>query len=237
MRQGVVIGMVLALLGVAGCGTGTVPTRNLVDQQSAVAPAPTETAVAAQADALRALSRDMLVKATMRGAAYGAVAGCGLAVVSDSAKARCLQAAAAGGAVGAVVGNVAGRQQIARRVEIVSLNRLLPSLLETDEQLVRVNGNIPRIMAMQDEELARLRAARAQGQVSDAEYQARLSEIRAIRAEIARALTDSAAHAAETHARLQEAEAQGQPGLAWYLNATRRLQDDAVSARSRIDLL
>ena len=60
---------------------------------------------------LNALMRDLVRQSTRKGILTGALAGCGLAVVSASNAPRCVAGAAAGGLVGGVIGNAQGKRQ------------------------------------------------------------------------------------------------------------------------------
>ena len=173
----------------------------------------------------------------MKGAAAGAAAGCGLAIVSTSESAKCLAGAVAGGAVGAMIGNAMGHKQADERLEIVSLSRVTPVISDAQKQMARMNDGMAQFISDQNDEMASLKMQRADGTISKDDYDARLAEIRATRAEVAEALTLSAeqAHAAKTA--LKDASAKGQSGLDWHILQIDTLEDEATSARARISLL
>lgn len=189
-----------------------------------------------QATALDRMSKDLVRKATLNGAAIGALTGCGLAVVGGS-KNQCIQAALVGGAAGAVAGHAKGKAQVKKRVEIVELSRVLPSLRKTTTQLGLVSGGVDALIAEQNAEIKALKQQVATGQVSQEAFDARLSDIRLVRSELAQSLSLSASQAKQANLALQNAQAQGQTGVDWYISATQKLEQDSVSARAKLSLL
>ncbi|MDA7423463.1 hypothetical protein [Thalassococcus lentus] len=196
-----------------------------------------EVALGEQAVRLSKLSKDILRKSTMRGVAVGAVLGCGLSAVSASGAGRCAQAAVVGGAVGGVIGHANGRKQVEQRMALVDLNRVMPAISKADDQMTTLQSTLDAMLAAQSAELETLKRQRKTGEITPDSYQARLTEIRDIRAKAAEALLLSARDLAEARIALENAEKQGQPGIAWYLQKTRKLEQHATSARSSLSLI
>lgn len=227
----------LCVLATAGCGGASVVSRNAGAMAFSTSGTAGDPDMVAQAQALDAMTRDLMRRATIKGAAVGAAAGCGLAVISASEGAKCFAGAVAGGAVGAVVGNAMGRVEVAKRVEIVRLSRVTPAISGAQKQMAHLNDGMADFIAAQDDEMAALTMQRDQGSLTQKQYEARLAQIRQNRAEVAEALTLSARQAHMTHAALVDARAKGQTGLDWHILQVETLEDEATSARARISLL
>jgi hypothetical protein len=213
------------------------PISSTMNSAGAYSQTDQEMALADQAQALARLTRDMVRRSTTNGVALGAVTGCGLALISASAKAKCMQGAVAGGLIGGVAGYAHGQAQVQKRVELVDASKLLASVRSTKDQLEVVKGGVASVIARQDAELAQMKAQLAAGQISQAQYNARIDAISASRAELAAALTQSATQAGQANAALKDAVRQGQTGLGWYLMETRKIQEESISARAQISLL
>lgn len=225
------------VMSVAACGQTPSVSRNTSALSFSATQGSTDDAMVEQAQALDKMTKDILRRATMRGAAIGAAAGCGLAVVSASEGGKCLMGALAGGAAGAVVGNAVGQRQVKERIEIVSLSRVTPAISGAQKQMAHLTETMPGLLETQDQEIADLNAARAAGEISAHTYDKRMTEIRTARAEVAEALTMSADQARAAKMALKDAGAKGQTGLDWHIMSIETLEDEAVSARSRISLL
>ena len=191
----------------------------------------------AQTAALGNMTRDIIRKSTMKGAAIGAVAGCGLVLLSASNAKNCVTGALTGGAVGAIAGAASGKKQAAKRIELVSPSALVRSISKADDRMDVVSRDLPGLLAQQDSELQLLNGKMKNGEITQAQYTHRYEVIKANRAQLAEALSLSAAQANEAHNNLQNAKAQGQTGLEWHLHSTKKLAREATSARSAISLL
>lgn len=190
-----------------------------------------------QADALQGMTQDIVRKSTAKGAMIGALAGCGLIVLSASNAKNCVSGAVVGGAVGALAGHEAGKKDATRRVRLVNPNALVRSIGKASDQLENVSTDLPQLLEAQDQELAKLKREVERGDASSTVYAARSEQIRANRAQLAEALSLSAQQAEEAHRNLQAAQSQGQTGLDWHLSATKEMAREATSARSSISLL
>lgn len=225
------------VLTVAGCAQTKTPIASSMSYEaSPVSQSQQERILTQQADALDQMSKDLVRKTTLNGAALGAVAGCGMAIIGGS-KAQCAQAALVGGVVGGITGHAKGKAQVKKRVEIVELSRVLPSLRETSDQLEIVSGGVDALIAQQNAEITTLKRQVASGEITQDAYNARLSDIGLLRSELAKSLSLSASQAKQARAALQNAQAQGQYGVDWYIDATQKLEQDAVSARAKLSLL
>ncbi len=196
-----------------------------------------ETQMSAQTAALSNMTRDIVRKSTVKGAAIGALAGCGLVLISSANAKNCVTGAITGGVVGALVGTAAGNKQAAKHVELVSPSALVRSIGKADDKMDAVTRDLPTLLAQQDTEVTNLNAKMKSGQITQGQYAHRFEVIKANREQLAEALSLSAVQANEAHRNLQSAQAQGQTGLDWHLSATRNLARDATSARSAITLL
>lgn len=227
-------------LSVSGCVSSNEPmfsSRGAAPDQITLANATSETQMQQQTNALNNMTRDIIRKSTVQGAAIGALAGCGLILLSASNAKNCVTGALAGGAIGAAVGSANGKKQAAKRVELVSPSALVRSIGKADDRMDVVTRDLPQLLKQQDAELARLNGKLKSGQITEAQYTNRFEVIKANRMQLAEALSLSAAQANEAHRNLQSAQAQGQTGLDWHLSATRNLVREATSARSAISLL
>lgn len=232
------ISLGLALvLSLAGCAAQDVTRTQAGLTAADMAPVMThqDHLVADQADALRDLTGDLLRKATLKGAAFGAVLGCGLAtVIGDGG---CVPAALVGGAIGGVAGHASGQRAIARQIEIISPDAVLPALSRARAQSRRVETGVHALLAAQDAQLAAMAQRVAQGTLPQADLDQHRAEIRQMRADLANALLQSAEQTRATRAAILAARDQGQDGLDWYLSATDELERQVISTRSAIDLL
>lgn len=225
----------LALLGLAACGPApSSHSSRMAGEPLSFAAQPAQ--MDAQAKALTQLSHRIVVQSTIKGAAVGALVGCGLAVVSSNTS-HCLTAAAVGGAGGAVVGHVKGKRQVARRVEKVSPSAIVRTLRSTNDQMELVKSSLPARLAAQEQMLAHLEMQRATGAMDAATYARARASIAAEREAIAMSLIQTEKNAKQAVANLQTAQRQGQAGLDWHISATSKLANEAHSARSSISLL
>tara|TARA_R110002096_G_scaffold12971_19_gene46164 strand:- start:2067 stop:2792 length:726 start_codon:yes stop_codon:yes gene_type:complete len=241
MQNSLVLFTLIIAIAVSGC---TAPTRNTGDWTAqTVNPLSfqegfqDETIMVEQAQALDEMMQKIVRSSTIKHAAVGAAVGCGLVVVTGSNAAGCVQAAAAGGLVGAISGNISGKRDVARRVELVSANALVLSIRKSNDKLDQVNENLPALMARQDEEVKALKELKASGSIDTKIYQMRLTAIRENRAKLAQALLLSSQQASTARDNLQEAVSQGQSGLEWHINAIDQMERQTLSARSMISLL
>lgn len=220
----------------AGCAsTPPAPsavTRNVFDVDPSLAQ---ERILTGQAHALTEMTHEIQRKAALKGAALGALTGCGLSVLSQSARSKCLTGAVTGGALGAAFGYVQGQKDVQKRVDAGALGRLKPAMVAANAKMDDLGATLPDVLASQDAEIAQLKAQHRAGSISKSAYDARLSDIRAHRMSIAQALTMSAQQLAEAQKLLQDGD--DQDGLAWYLHKVKKLEQDTMSARSKISLL
>lgn len=224
---------------IGGCGQLDIVSRGnaALDPTTTVSASASEQRLTEQAIALDQMTRDLKRKATLQGAAIGAAAGCGLAVVSASSGGQCVAGALAGGAVGAVAGHAAGQKAVEKRVELVSLSRVTPVLAEAKNQMALVNQGLPEMLAAQSAETERLDGQLRSGDITQAQYDARLGKMQAARAELAEVLTLSASQVRAARQALEDAGQKGQTGLDWHVMTAKTLEQDAVSARSQLSLL
>lgn len=240
MRAPKVIPTLTLSIALSGCLPSNEPmfsSRGVAPETISVHNASNEIQMQDQALALKAMTRNIIRKSTLQGAAIGAFAGCGLVFISASNAKNCVTGAVAGGAIGAVAGAASGKKQAAKRVELVSPSALVRAIGKADDSMDIVSRDLPNLLKKQDTELALLSDRMKSGQISEEQYAHRFEVIKANRAQLAEALSLSAAQANEAHKNLQAAKVKGQTGLDWHLSATRNLARDATSARSAISLL
>ena len=199
--------------------------------------APQERALQEQAQALEQAARALVWRSTGKGMAIGATLGCGAALIGAGDTAACATGAVGGGAIGAVAGNIAGRAEVARRVEKLNTSGVVKDIRQTRARLDTLTHGLPQLLADQKAELNALSMGMAQGAVSRERYDTRRAEIAANRAALADTLTTSAGALSDAVSRLQTAQTEGHTGLDWHISATRALERDLVSARSSISLL
>ncbi|MGC1497696.1 MAG: hypothetical protein WA790_17965 [Sulfitobacter sp.] len=194
-------------------------------------------ALQSQADSLNDMAAGIVRASTVKGAMIGAAVGCGIAIATASGSEKCVTGALVGGAGGAAVGNIVGKKDVARRVEIANPNALVRSIRRSNDKLAKVQTGLPAHLAAQDAQLKRLKAGLANGTVSQEGYDKSVADIRDNRAQLAEALTLTASQARTATTNLESAATQGQTGLEWHIMATSKLERDTVSARSSIGLL
>jgi outer membrane lipoprotein SlyB len=235
MHKSLLLFPMVAGLALSGCanmpGTKTAVPASMSFQATSA----NEAVLLEQTATLDRMMKDIVRHTTIKHAAVGAAIGCGLAVVTSSAS-SCLTAAAAGGAVGAVSGHLAGKRDVARRIEL-SANSIVRSIRKSNTQLGDINADLPKFLAQQDADVKGLTSLRTMGTISTKEFDARLAMIRTNRAELAEALLMSSQQARTASANLREAAAQGQSGLEWHISAVDQMEREALSARSSIALL
>ena len=239
MRTSRFIAYAALAVSVSGCVSSTEPmfsSRGAAPEEISALSAANEMQMQEQTNALNKMTRDIIRKSTVNGAAIGAVAGCGLVLLSPSNAKNCVTGALAGGVVGATVGAAQGKKQAAKRVELVSPSALVRSIGKADDRMDVVSRDLPQLLKQQDAELASLNAEMTSGQITKDQFTHRFQVIKASRVQLAEALSLSAAQANEAHRNLQAAQAKGQTGLDWHLSATKNLARDATSARSAISL-
>lgn len=227
-----------ALCGCAGQQTAITSTKSYAGMDTSGSHVTEqERMLMEQAQALDGMSREILRNATLRGAGIGAAAGCGLALVSASSAGRCIGGALVGGAIGGVAGHAIGKNQVANRVQIVSRDDAARAISRTSARVGSLNTRLHDLLAAQDREIAAMKRARAADEMTQAEFDARLSAMRDTRAALGQALTLSAKRAAEARQLLLDAQHKGQQGLTWHIDATEELEADALSAKSAISLI
>lgn len=226
----------LIFVALASCG----PSPSGVSSRSDVAPlnfVAELTEEGAQTQALSDLSRRIVVQTTIKGAGIGSALGCGIAVASGGNVQNCVTAVAAGAVGGAIVGRVAGQQDVARRIEKVSPSAVVRTLREANDQMELVQSSLPARLAAHEESLAQLELLYATGEISPKKYARSRADIAAERQAMAAALIQTERHAEEATQNLLAAQSQGQTDLHWHIGATKKLAAEASSARSRISLL
>lgn len=232
------ISVLLGAVALSGCTTASmnfaepeVASRSLATRPSA------EVTLEAQAVALEGMTRDIIRKSTMQGAALGAVAGCSLAMISATSASRCLGGVVVGGALGAATGHQLGQKSAQARLSLIATEDVAQSLSRASARLGTVTSGLSEVLDAQDAERAELATQLADGRLSQEAYDARLEEMIATRRAVAQALQLTASQAREARDALAQAAQRGQTGIDWHLEAAETLETEALSARSQITLL
>ena len=187
-----------------------------------------------QARQLNAHANAIVRASTLKGAMIGAAVGCGLGVLSAS---NCIITAAVGAAGGAVIGNMAGKKDVQRRVTLASPNALVRNLRKANDNLASLQTSLPDLLAAQDAQLNKLSLSLAAGQISKETHDQRIKAIRDDRAKLAEALLMTAQQSQKAATNLRAAAQAGHSGLDWHIGATDQLARDSLSSRSSITLL
>ena len=169
MRTSRFIAYAVLAVSVSGCVSSTEPmfsSRGAAPEEISALSVANEMQMQEQTNALNKMTRDIIRKSTVNGATIGAVAGCGLVLLSPSNAKNCVTGALAGGVVGATVGAAQGKKQAAKRVELVSPSALVRSIGKADDRMDVVSRDLPQLLKQQDAELASLNAEMTSGQIT-----------------------------------------------------------------------
>lgn len=167
-----------------------------------------------QVNGLTEVSRDIVVANTLQAAAFGAAAGCGLALLFGGEGKDCLIGGAAGGVVGGVAGNQVGQQAAAANAEMVRQDQIISNLNGVNARLDTVAASLRNVIASQDAEMASLRGQLASQQVSRASYDARVAAIASNRQTVAQGLQASQTNMVRSYDRLVALEQENGENLA-----------------------
>lgn len=231
----------LAVLALAGCSDEMKVDRAArfpdVLGFASSKPVSEEIVLTQQAEAFRDITADLKKRSTIKGAAVGALSGCGFSLVAGAGKGSCLQAAAKGAAIGGAMGFASGAREEKKLVQMIPLNQTLPLVKRAGTTAGTLARDMQAILVSQEVELGLLRSDLAAGKIPQAHYDTRVAEIRTLRAGMAKALSKAAENVAATRRSFEGAQEQGQDGLAWYLHALGLIEQDTISARDDISLL
>ncbi len=238
-----VLACVAIVTVVTGCAEKAAPIASTMNRTAtlrmdarAMSMTEAERQLEEQADALQSMTRDIVRKSTLRGAGVGAVAGCGLALLSATSATRCVGGAIIGGAAGGIAGNAIGKHRVNQRVQLIKRDDAARAISRASARMGTVKSRLSELIATQDAERAELKIKLARGLVTQEMYDGRIAAMQQNRAALAEALALSATQAAKARRLLLEAQRKGQDGLDWHLAAAQRLEANAISARSNIQL-
>lgn len=130
-------------------------------------------------------SRKIVVQNVLQGAAVGALAGCGLALLTGE---DCRRSAAAGAVAGGIGGAVAGSLAADANTELEQQKSIVANLKSTGQSLSKIETRLNQVVAAQRKEVAMLNARVKANEISDADRSARLKAINHNRAVVAAAL-------------------------------------------------
>ncbi|MFL4469501.1 hypothetical protein ACERZ8_06320 [Tateyamaria armeniaca] len=186
------------------------------------------TVVEVQADALNNMADQLARDTRVRRASNSAIIACGRAIFTPGRSAACGFGAERRGLFG---------QDRTEPVELVPAVALVDSIQDMTGQMDTLETGLPAMIVEQDAKLAELNQRRAEGAVSQAEFDMEVAQINRTRARIADALAVTAAQAEQANINMQTASRRGQVGLGWHLSATAQLAQEAKVARAQLGLL
>lgn len=231
MRSKLLISLFSSMLFLTAC----VDTAGLGGSTANKTPA--EIALEKEARSLTQQSRDIIVRNTVQGAAVGAAVGCGLMLLMGGGADDCLVGAAAGGAIGGVGGNAAGRTAAQANKDILQRDAILGNLRNTTKRLSGVESRLNGVLRAQDSELRSLRRQLSSGQVTESAYTARARAINSNRSAVQAALQRSENNMGNTVNEINKARAGGQSGLSSLRSAATSSKSRMARARQRIKLV
>lgn len=219
MRHLLLASMVSSTLAIAGCtdvsnsGTGGTTTAASAKSLSSSGKTAAERDLEKQVQNLDTVTRNIVVSNTVQGAALGALAGCGLALMLGGDGGDCARGAVAGGVVGGVAGNQVGQAAAEKKREMVQRDQVLAKLKGVSAKLDDVEVKLQSVLKSQNAELASLRRQVQANQVSQTDYNTRLKAINSNRQTVQSGLAKSEANIVKTRQEIQSATKQGQSGL------------------------
>ncbi|WP_424980026.1 hypothetical protein [Leisingera sp. S232] len=175
---------------------------------------PEERALEAEARNLNQVSRNIIVKNTLEGAAVGALAGCGLALLLGGDGGDCAAGAAAGAVVGGVGGHAVGAKTAKKNEEIVRTKEVVANLSQVSTRLNSVEAKLRNVLSSQSAEIRSLKRQLQAGQVSESAYKTRVRAINSNRSAVQASLAKSEQNMVNAKGQIAQARSQGQPGLA-----------------------
>lgn len=196
-----------------------------------------EVEVRAQAQALEDMAGDLVRRATLRGAATGAVVGCGTALIGAGGLKSCASSAVIAGGAGGIIGYRKGKKTVAETTQAAQIGYLDQHLAGMRGQADRLVGNLPAFLADQDAELAHLRSEMRAGRVSQETFDAKIAQIRISRSELAMALADSTADMVRARETMVDTSSRQSVDLHGQIEITREIETELFEARSAISLI
>jgi hypothetical protein len=183
------------MMGFGGSGAGKTAEERQLEQQ---------------VSGLTEVSRNIVTANTLQGAAFGAAAGCGIALLFGGEGKDCLIGGAAGGVVGGVAGNQVGQQAAAANVEMVQQDQIIANLHQVNAKLDTVAASLRNVIASQNAEMTSLRGQLASQQISRESYDARIAAIASNRKTVAQGLEASQSNMAQSDEQLASLEQNGE---------------------------
>lgn len=236
MRKYLAVCIVLAVAIVSGCTEQSGTLAGFGGGSSAGKTA-AERQLEQQVSGLTEVSRDIVVTNTLQAAAFGAAAGCGLALLFGGEGKDCLIGGAAGGVIGGVAGNQVGQQAAAANAEMVRQDQIISNLRGVNAQLDTVEVNLRNVIASQNAEMSSLRGQLASQEVSRASYDARMAAIASNRRTVAQGLDASQTNMARSYDRLVAIEQENGENLAGSRAAVLGTRDRVAAMRQSVALV
>ena len=154
-------------------------------------------------------TRSIITKNTIQGAAVGALAGCGVALIFGGDGSDCARGAVAGGVVGGVAGNQVGRKAAKVNQELVKQRETIAKLSGINKRLGGIEANLRSVVRSQNAEIASLRRQVAAKQISPSQFNARVNAIKSNRQNIRNGLVKAENNVSKSQAELVKLERQG----------------------------
>lgn len=149
-----------------------------------------------EARSLSQISRNIVTKHTLQGAAAGAAAGCLAAALMGK---DCVKGAVVGGIAGGVGGHAYGKKGAKANVTRVNQRELITKLSGVNKKLNSIEIGLRRVVASQNSEVASLRRRLASNQVSQSQYSSRIRAINSNRSAVRSGLLRAENNVAKSH--------------------------------------
>ncbi|WP_299845589.1 hypothetical protein [uncultured Roseovarius sp.] len=214
LRKSVFISAVCSSLVLTGCNETTLggsPFGTSSSSQSgsvkSIAAGKTREEIALEREVanLDKVTRNIVIKNVLQGAAAGAALGCAIAAIGGG---KCGRGALYGAGAGAVAGGVVGQKAATAKRELVQADQTIARLKGVNQRLNGIEKNLRSVVRRQNSEIASLRRQLAAGQVSKSSVDARISAINNNRKTISSGLQKSEKNMANEKAKLVSAEKQ-----------------------------
>jgi chromosome segregation ATPase len=187
-----------------------------------------------QAKSLTEVSRNIVVRNTIEGAAAGALAGC---LIAELTGGDCAQGAILGGVAGGVGGNAVGKKAANVNKELVNQRQVIASLSGINKKLAGVQSSLRRVVSAQNTEIGSLKRQLNNKQISKSQYSSRLRAINSNRRNVSASLQRPEANVAKSRKTLVSLEKQGGKSLSSSKKAAASTQNRLANLRKSVSLV
>ncbi|MEM7472690.1 MAG: hypothetical protein AAF340_15175 [Pseudomonadota bacterium] len=154
-------------------------------------------------------TQSIITKNTLQGAAVGALAGCGVALLFGGDGGDCARGAVAGGVVGGVAGNQVGKKAAKVNQELVKQRETIAKLSGINKRLGGIEANLRSVVRSQNAEISSLRRQVNAKQISASQYNARVKAIQSNRKNVRDGLVKAENNVTKSQVELAKLEKQG----------------------------